>query len=204
MRGMEESTNLNSDVEFTTDADRPSDAESSSVPQSQPWAAAVIDFTEKYAIFVVWAGIVVFFWILRPDTFGTLRNFQIILGSQATLLILTLGLLVALSAGEFDLSIGASLSLGATMMFYLDSRLGVPVALSVIFILVLAALVGLFNGFISVKVEAMRIHGGNGFTSDYPIERYYRDAPLMIIGEGTSEIQKLVIASQLLDKYRVD
>jgi hypothetical protein len=117
---------------------------------------------------------------------------------------LTLGLLVALSAGEFDLSIGASLSLGATMMFYLDSRLGVSVALSVIFILVLAALVGLFNGFISVKVEAMRIHGGNGFTSDYPIERYYRDAPLMIIGEGTSEIQKLVIARQLLDKYRVD
>ena len=43
-----------------------------------------------------------------------------------------------------------------------------------------------------------------GFTSDYPIERYYRDAPLMIIGEGTSEIQKLVIARQLLDKYRVD
>jgi len=55
-----------------------------------------------------------------------------------------------------------------------------------------------------VALEAMRIHGGNGFTSEYPIERYYRDAPLMIIGEGTSEIQKLVIARQLLDKYRVD
>jgi len=51
--------------------------------------------------------------------------------------------------------------------------------------------------------EAMRIHGGNGYTSDYPVERYYRDAPLMIIGEGTSEIQKLVIARQLLDKYRL-
>ena len=51
--------------------------------------------------------------------------------------------------------------------------------------------------------EAMRIHGGNGYTSEYPVERYYRDAPLMIIGEGTSEIQKLVIARQLLDKYRV-
>ena len=51
--------------------------------------------------------------------------------------------------------------------------------------------------------EAMRIHGGNGYTSEYPVERYYRDAPLMIIGEGTNEIQKLVIARQLLDKYRV-
>lgn len=55
-----------------------------------------------------------------------------------------------------------------------------------------------------VALEAMRIHGGNGFTSEYPIERYYRDAPLMIIGEGTSEIQKLVIARQLLDLYRVE
>jgi alkylation response protein AidB-like acyl-CoA dehydrogenase len=52
--------------------------------------------------------------------------------------------------------------------------------------------------------EAMRIHGGNGYTSEYPVERYYRDAPLMIIGEGTSEIQKMVIARQLLDKYRVE
>jgi len=54
-----------------------------------------------------------------------------------------------------------------------------------------------------IAFEAMRIHGGNGYTSEYPVERYYRDAPLMIIGEGTSEIQKLVIARQLLDKYRI-
>ena len=49
-----------------------------------------------------------------------------------------------------------------------------------------------------LALDAMRIHGGNGFTSDYPVERYYRDAPLMIIGEGTSEIQKLVISRALL------
>jgi alkylation response protein AidB-like acyl-CoA dehydrogenase len=49
-----------------------------------------------------------------------------------------------------------------------------------------------------LALDAMRIHGGNGFTSEYPVERYYRDAPLMIIGEGTSEIQKLVISRALL------
>jgi alkylation response protein AidB-like acyl-CoA dehydrogenase len=49
-----------------------------------------------------------------------------------------------------------------------------------------------------LALDAMRIHGGNGFTTEYPVERYYRDAPLMIIGEGTSEIQKLVIARALL------
>ena len=49
-----------------------------------------------------------------------------------------------------------------------------------------------------LALDAMRIHGGNGFSTDYPVERYYRDAPLMIIGEGTSEIQKLVISRALL------
>jgi butyryl-CoA dehydrogenase len=46
--------------------------------------------------------------------------------------------------------------------------------------------------------DSMRIHGGMGYTAELPVERYYRDAPLMIIGEGTSEIQKLVIARGLL------
>ena len=54
-----------------------------------------------------------------------------------------------------------------------------------------------------VALEAMRIHGGYGYIKDYPVERYYRDAPLMIIGEGTNEIQKLVIARRLLQRYSI-
>ena len=49
-----------------------------------------------------------------------------------------------------------------------------------------------------VTLDAMRIHGGAGYIKDSPVERYYRDAPLMIIGEGTNEIMRLVIARQLL------
>ena len=52
-----------------------------------------------------------------------------------------------------------------------------------------------------VTLDAMRIHGGYGYTKDYPVERYYRDAPLMIIGEGTNEMQKLIIARRLLERY---
>ena len=52
-----------------------------------------------------------------------------------------------------------------------------------------------------VAMEAMRVHGGVGYTKDLPVERYYRDAPLMIIGEGTNEIMKLIIARRLLEKY---
>src|SRR5439155_19147142 len=54
-----------------------------------------------------------------------------------------------------------------------------------------------------IATEAMRIHGGVGYTTELPVERYYRDAPLMIIGEGTNEIQRLVIARGLLDRYRI-
>jgi butyryl-CoA dehydrogenase len=49
-----------------------------------------------------------------------------------------------------------------------------------------------------LATESMRIHGGVGYTTELPVERYYRDAPLMLIGEGTNEIQRLVIARGLL------
>jgi alkylation response protein AidB-like acyl-CoA dehydrogenase len=55
---------------------------------------------------------------------------------------------------------------------------------------------------LELATEAMRIHGGVGYTTDLPVERYYRDAPLMVIGEGTNEIQRLVIARGLLARAR--
>jgi len=53
---------------------------------------------------------------------------------------------------------------------------------------------------LELATEAMRIHGGVGYTTELPVERYYRDAPLMVIGEGTNEIQRLVIARGLLKR----
>lgn len=49
-----------------------------------------------------------------------------------------------------------------------------------------------------IALNAIRIHGGYGYSTEYNVERYYRDAPLMIVGEGTNEIQKNVIAAQLV------
>lgn len=54
-----------------------------------------------------------------------------------------------------------------------------------------------------VTLEAMRIFGGFGYTKEFNVERYYRDAPLMLVGEGTNEIQSLVIARQLLERYKL-
>jgi len=53
-----------------------------------------------------------------------------------------------------------------------------------------------------ISLDAMRVLGGYGFMQEFPVERFYRDAPLMMIGEGTNEIQALVIARGLLARYR--
>ena len=63
-----------------------------------------------------------------------------------------------------------------------------------------SAMAKLFASEAAVEItnEALQIHGGYGFTKDYPVEKFYRDVKLCTIGEGTSEIQRLVIARQLL------
>jgi alkylation response protein AidB-like acyl-CoA dehydrogenase len=54
-----------------------------------------------------------------------------------------------------------------------------------------------------VVEESFRIHGGYGYSKEYEIERLYRDAPLLLIGEGTSEIQRMVIGKKLLERHKI-
>ncbi|MFB7495784.1 acyl-CoA dehydrogenase family protein [Streptomyces sp. NPDC056161] len=55
-----------------------------------------------------------------------------------------------------------------------------------------------------IALNAVRIHGGYGYSAEFDVERYFRDAPLMIVGEGTNEIQRNVIASQLIRRGGLD
>ena len=54
-----------------------------------------------------------------------------------------------------------------------------------------------------IALNAVRIHGGYGYSTEFDVERYFRDAPLMIVGEGTNEIQRNVITRQLIKRYPV-
>jgi len=56
---------------------------------------------------------------------------------------------------------------------------------------------------ISNSVDAMRIHGAYGYSREFNIERYYRDAPLLAIGEGTNELQRIIISKQLIERNKV-
>jgi alkylation response protein AidB-like acyl-CoA dehydrogenase len=53
----------------------------------------------------------------------------------------------------------------------------------------------------AVALESLRIHGGAGYSKDLPVERYYRDAPLLLIGGGTNELQRLIIAKRLIENF---
>lgn len=54
-----------------------------------------------------------------------------------------------------------------------------------------------------IALDAIRVHGGYGYSTEFDVERYYRDAPLMIVGEGTNEIQLGVIAKQLINRNKI-
>jgi alkylation response protein AidB-like acyl-CoA dehydrogenase len=69
-----------------------------------------------------------------------------------------------------------------------------------------AGMAKLFTSEIAMEValDAVRIHGGYGYSTEFDVERYFRDAPLMIVGEGTNEIQRNVIAAQLVKRGGLD
>ena len=67
-----------------------------------------------------------------------------------------------------------------------------------------AGMAKLFSSEVAVEAafDSMRVHGAYGYSKEYDVERFYRDAPLMVIGEGTNEIQQDVIARQLVARAR--
>jgi ribose transport system permease protein len=101
---------------------------------------------ERFALVGAWIAEIVVFSALKPDTFATSSNFAAILGSQAVLVVLTCGLLLPLTTGDFDLSITGVLTLSQMMIGILNTRHGVSVYVCIVLVLLMGALVGLING----------------------------------------------------------
>ncbi|MCX6423086.1 MAG: ABC transporter permease [Actinobacteria bacterium] len=106
---------------------------------------------QAYSILVAWAVLILVFTLLLPDTFLTVQNFTAIANSKTATVLLTLGLIFALAAGEFDLSIGAALSLGAAIPAWLYDVYGTPVLIGILVALMAAALMGTLNALLSVR-----------------------------------------------------
>jgi ribose transport system permease protein len=101
---------------------------------------------ERSGLVLTWAVMIAVFSALRPDTFATSANFSTILGSQAVLVVLALGVIIVLTAGDYDLSIAGVLALSAMMIAVLNAKHGWPIGAAIVAALAAGAAVGFVNG----------------------------------------------------------
>lgn len=111
-------------------------------------ALPIAGFLERFGLVVLFAGLVLLFSILRPDTFATVANWQVISISQSVLVVAAIALIVPLISGRFDVSVGANLGMCAVGCAGLMSNNGVPLIVAIAAVLVLGSVVGVVNGYV--------------------------------------------------------
>ncbi|GAA2163781.1 ABC transporter permease [Pedococcus bigeumensis] len=123
-----------------------------------------LDLVQRVALPVAWLLLIVGFGIANPGVFLTAATFQTMLGSQAVLLVLTLALIVPLTAGDYDLSVAGVLTLSAMMVAILNVQHGWPIWAAIVAALVMGLVVGLVNGLIMVffGIESLIVTLGMG------------------------------------------
>ena len=130
----------------------------------QPTGRQLLDQAERFALPAVWLVVIIVFSVLRPSSFFTMGNFASMFGSQAVIAILTLGLIVPLTSGDYDLSVAGNLTLSAMLVALLNVNHHVPVYLAAAVALAVGALIGLINGaFIMIfGIESLIVTLGTG------------------------------------------
>ncbi|GAA2731363.1 ABC transporter permease [Pedococcus aerophilus] len=134
------------------------------VKNSRSSKANRLDLVQRVALPFAWLLLIVGFGIANPSVFLTAATFQTMLGSQAVLLVLTLALIVPLTAGDYDLSVAGVLTLSAMMVAILNVQHGWPIWAAVLAALAMALVVGLVNGLIMVYfgIESLIVTLGMG------------------------------------------
>jgi ribose transport system permease protein len=122
---------------------------------SAPLRKALVEWAERLGLFIAWAATIAIFGLIAPETFFTWANFSTILGSQAVLVVLTLGLLVPLTAGDYDLSMASVLTLSSMSIAVLNVNHQIPIGIAVGIALAVGLLTGFVNGFF---ILYFRIH----------------------------------------------
>ena len=138
---------------------------SSSATAGRPGSRARrLDLIQRVALPAAWVVMIIGFGIASPNTFLTAANFQTMLGSQAVLLVLTLALIVPLTAGDYDLSVAGVLTLSAMLIAVLNVQHGWPIGLAILAALAFGALVGLVNGALMIffGIESLIVTLGMG------------------------------------------
>ncbi len=111
----------------------------------------------RYGLLIAWALVIVFFGIVQTELFLRPRNFQTILSERSILLILTLGMLPGLAAGEYDLSAASTMGLSFVIVGWLNIVCGWPILPAILVALTAALLVGICNAFLIVILDVPSI-----------------------------------------------
>jgi len=103
---------------------------------------------ERYGLVLAWVAVIIVFSLLRPTTFFSWANFSTIFGSQAVLVVMTLGLIVPLTAGDYDLSIAGNLTLSAMVIAVLNVYFDWPIVAAVLAAVATGLVIGAVNAFL--------------------------------------------------------
>ncbi len=130
------------------------------MPIQKPVSALRSRFTlkteaERFALVAAWLFLIILFGILMPDSFLSWRNFSTMFGSQAVLVVLTLGIIIPLTSGDFDLSGASILTMSSMVIGVFNAQMGWPILPVLVLSLAVGALIGAINAFF---VLYFRIH----------------------------------------------
>lgn len=121
---------------------------SSSEAPARRWQSTV----ERYGLVLTWVLVIAGFGALRPQTFLTVANLSAVLGSQAVIAVLSLGVLLPMTTGDFDLSVASVLTLSAMVVAVLNVDHHMAIGVAVALALVIGAGIGLFNGLLTTSL----------------------------------------------------
>jgi ribose transport system permease protein len=152
-----------------------------------------IDRGERFGLVIAWTAVIVVFGAIRPDTFLSWANFSTILGSQAVLVVVTLGLIIPLTAGDYDLSIASVLTLSAMLVAVLNVWVGIPIGFAVPLALAAGVSVGFLNGFFVVyfRIHSLIVTLGMG-TFIHGLTLWFSDTQT-ISGVSTNLVRAVII-----------
>lgn len=133
-----------------TDEPVVADTDPEDAPRRGGWLTS--ELLEAIALPLAWVALIVVFGFLRPETFLSGANLSSILASQAVLVVVALGLIIPLTAGDYDLSVASVVLLSAMLIAILNATMGVPILLAIAVALAAGLAVGVINGALVVLI----------------------------------------------------
>lgn len=114
---------------------------------------SISDILQKYAVIIAWIILIIVFSIWMPGTFNSALNIKTLLSSQAVLVIASIAVLIPIVAGDYDMSVAATLTFVNILVAKLNTDVGLPIGLCVLIGLLVGAGIGAVNGFIITKFK---------------------------------------------------